>query len=163
MAYRWKIEMRLKLVHKSATTDYRPRTTDHQKKPPQFVTDDYLSSYETLLTSTGMTSMQIRQMHNLCIEICKTLSNLNPRYMQELFERNSSSYSTRRPNDLKIPRVNQTSYGSRSIKFEGAKLWNHLPEDTKSAEHLNTFKKLIEDWTGPSCDCNYCLYTTTST
>ena len=54
--------------------------------------------------------------------------------MKELFERNSS---TRRPNDLKILGVNQTSYVSRSIKFEGAKLWNHLPEDTKSAENLN--------------------------
>ena len=32
MAYRWKIEMRLKLVYKSATTDYRPPTTDH--RPP---------------------------------------------------------------------------------------------------------------------------------
>ena len=77
-------------------------------------------------------------------EIYKTLSNLNPRYIQELFERNSSSYSTRRPNDLKIPRVNQTSYGSRSIKFEGAKLWNHLAEDTKSAENLNTLKSLLK-------------------
>ena len=46
---------------------------------------------------------------------------------------------------------NQTSYGLRSIKFEGTKLWNHLPEDTKSAENLNIFKKLIKDWTGPSC------------
>ena len=33
--------------------------------------------------------------------------------MQELFERNSESYSTGRPNDLKvkIPGVNQTPYG----------------------------------------------------
>ena len=112
------------------------------------------------LTNTEMTGMRIQQMHNLCIEIYKTLSNLNPPYMQELFKRDSSTYSTRRPNDLKIPKVNQTSYGSRSIKFEGAKLWNHLPEYTKSAENLNIFKKLIKDWTGPSCGCNYCLYTT---
>ena len=132
-----------------------------QERALRFITDDYLSSYETLLTSTEMTSMQIRQMHNLCIEIYKTLSNLNPRYMQELFERNSSSHSPKRPNDLKIPRVNQTSHGSRSIKSDGAKLWNHLPKDTKSAENLNIFKKLIKDWTGPSCGCNYCLYTIT--
>ena len=79
--------------------------------------------------------------------------------MQELFEKNSSSNSTRRPNDLKIPRVNQTSYGSRRIKYEGGKLWNYLPEDTKSAENLSIFKSF--DWTGPSCGCNYCFYTTT--
>ena len=56
--------------------------------------------------------MRVRQMQNLCTEIYKTLSNLNPQYMQELFERNSSSYSTRSPKGLKIPRVNQVSYGS---------------------------------------------------
>ena len=55
--------------------------------------------------------------------------------MQELFETNSSSYFTRRPNDLKIFRVDQTPHSSRSIKSEGAKLWNHLPEDTKSAKN----------------------------
>ena len=109
-----------------------------QERASRFITDDYLSSYETLLTSTEMTSMRIRQMHNLCIEIHTTLSNLNPRYMQELFERSSSNYPTRRPNDLKIPRVNQTSYGSRSIKFEEAKLWNHPPEDKicRKSKHL---------------------------
>ena len=64
--------------------------------------------------------------------------------MQELFERNSSSYYTRRPNDLKTPRVNQISYGSRSIKFEGANSWNHLPEYTKSAENLTSLKSLLK-------------------
>ena len=97
-------------------------------------------------------------MQNLCTEIYKTLSTLNPQYMQELFERNLSSYSTRRPNDLKIPRVNQVSYGSRSIRFEGAMLWNHLPEHIKSSENLYIFKMLIKNWTRPSYGCNYCLY-----
>ena len=99
---------------------------------------------------TEMASIQIRQMRNLCIEIYKALLNLNPRYMQELFERNSPSCSTRRPIDLKIPRINQT-YGSRSIKCEGANLWNHLLEDTKSAENLNISEECIKDLTGPSC------------
>ena len=78
--------------------------------------------------------------------------------MQELFERSSSSYSTRRPNNLKVPRVNQTTYDSRSIKFEGARLSNHLPEHIKSAENLNTFKNLIKYWACPSCGSNYCHF-----
>ena len=123
----------------------------------KFVTDDYDSSYETLLNTTEMANMRVRQMQNLCIEIYKTLADMNPPYMQELFERSSSSYSTRRPYDLTIPRVNQTSFGSRSIKFEEAKLWNHLPRNIKSADNLSAFKQLINNWMGPSCGCSYCL------
>ena len=67
--------------------------------------------------STEMANMRVRQMQNLCIEIYKTLANMNPPYMQELFERSSSSYSARRPYDLMVPRVNQTLFGSRSIKL----------------------------------------------
>ena len=129
-----------------------------QERALRFITDYYTSTYEELLINMGMASMRVRQMQNLCIEIYKTLSNLNPEYMQELFERNSSSYDTRRPNDLKVPRINQTTFGSRSIKFEGARLWNHLPEKIKSADNLNIFKNLIRSWMGPSCGCNYCQF-----
>ena len=87
----------------------------------------YETSYEMLMTNTETATMRAKQMQTLFVEIYKALSNLNPEYMQDLFERNPSSYSTRRPNDLKIPRVNQTSFGSRSIRFEVARLWNHLP------------------------------------
>ena len=97
-------------------------------------------------------------MQNLCIEIYKTLSNINPEYIQELFERNSSCYATRKPNDLKVPGINQTTFGSRSIKFEVARLWNHLPEKIKSADNLNIFKNLIRSWMGPSSGCNYCQF-----
>ena len=46
---------------------------------------DYVSSYiKTLLINVRFTSMRVRQMRNLCTEIYKTLSNLNPQYMQEL-------------------------------------------------------------------------------
>ena len=77
--------------------------------------------------------------------------------MQET-ERSLSSCSTRRPNDLKVPRVNQTKYGCRSIRFEGARLSNRLPEYVKSAENLNILKNLIKYWTDPSYGCNCCQF-----
>ena len=97
--------------------------------------------------------MRARQMHNLCIEIYKILANMNLPFMWGLFERSSSSYSTRRPQDLMVPRVNQTLFGSRSIRFEGARLWNCLPQNIKSVDNL-----YIENWVGPYCGCRYCLF-----
>ena len=129
-----------------------------QERALRCVTDDYNSSYQTLLNTTEMANMRVREMQNLYIEIYKILANMNPPYMQELFERSSSSCSTRRPYDLMVPRVNQSSFGSRSIKFEGARLWNHLPQNIKSVENLSTFKQLIKNWMGPSCGCSYCLF-----
>ena len=129
-----------------------------QERVLRFVTDDYNSSYETLLNTTDLANMRVRQMQNLCIEIYKTLANMDPPYMQELFERSSSSYSARRPYGLMVPRVNQTSFGSKSVKFEGARLCNHLPQNIKSADNLSTFRQLIKNWMGPSCGCSCCLF-----
>ena len=86
--------------------------------------------------------MEIKRMRFLCIEIYKTLNGLNPKYMDEIFVRNKASYSSRRPLDLTVPRVNQTNFGSKSITYEGAKLWNHLPNSIKSADSLSVFKKI---------------------
>ena len=138
------------LVWYFTTTNQLQKIEKIQQRALRFITDDYVSNYETILRDTEMTTMRARQMQNLCIEIYKTLSNLNLEYMHELFERNSHTYSTKRPNNLKIPRVNQASFGSRSIRAERAKLWNHLPENIKSSENLSIFQNPIKRWNGPS-------------
>ena len=76
--------------------------------------------------------------------------------MQSLFVMNQSRYSSRRPQNLHLPRVNQTSYGLNSFRYEGAKLWNSLPEDIKSSENLITYKRLIKTWNGTTCRCSFC-------
>ena len=43
----------------------------------------------------------------------------------EEMKRNESKYSSGRPLDLIVPRVNQSRYGLRSIRYERAKIWNH--------------------------------------
>ena len=146
------------LVWYFTTTNQLQKIEKIQQRASSFITDDYVSNYEALLRDTGMTTMRVRQMQNLCIELHQTLSNLNPEYMYELFERNSHTYSTRRPNNLK----NQTSFASRSIRAERAKLWNHLPENIKSSENFSIFQNLIRRWNGTSCGCNHCLFVNNS-
>ena len=63
--------------------------------------------------------MQIRGIRSLCVEIFKNLNDLNAPYMKELFIRNESTYNLRSYNDLSLPTVNQTTFGPKSIQYEG--------------------------------------------
>ena len=78
--------------------------------------------------------------------------------MKKLFQLNESRYSSGRSLDLIVPKVNQTRYGLKSIQYEGAKIWNHLPNSIKSTENLDAFKRLIKTWEGPSSNCNFCKF-----
>ena len=49
-----------------------------QKRAPRFLQNDYHSSYETLLHKSGKTTVNVQNLRNLCKEIFKSLSNLNP-------------------------------------------------------------------------------------
>ena len=84
--------------------------------------------------------MKVRRMRYLWVEIYKTLNDLNPGYMKDIFQVQQSAYSTGRPYSIKVPRVNQTTFGTRSIWYEGTKIWNRLPNSLKSAETLEIFK-----------------------
>ena len=106
----------------------------------RFLHNDYVSDYLKLLKAGVSVSMKVRRMRYLCVEIYKTLNNLNPGYMKDIFQVQQSAYSTRRPCNIKVPRVNQTIFGTRSIRYEGAKIWNHLPNSLKSAETLEILK-----------------------
>ena len=115
-----------------------------QERVLRFLHYDYLSDHLTLLKASSSVSMEIRRMRYLCIEMYKTLNNLNPDYMKGIFQVHQSAYSTRRPYNIKVPRVNQTTFATRSIQYEGAKIWNHLPNSLKSAETLEIFKNSSE-------------------
>ena len=80
--------------------------------------------------------MEVKRMRFLCTEIYKILNVLNPNYMNEISVKSSFLYSSRRPQDLMVPRVNQTKFSFKSIQYEGAKLWNDIPNSIKSAENL---------------------------
>ena len=122
----------------------------------RFIHDDYHSDYVSLLLSTNSSTMEVRRMRALCVEIYKTLNNLNPDYMKDIFVKPDGRHSSRRPLNISVPRVHQATFGLKSIRYEGAKLWNSLPESIKSAENLERFKRLIANWEGPQCNCSSC-------
>ncbi len=74
----------------------------------------------------------------LCCEIYKTLNELNPRFMKDIFKHktNLSGRSQRNTSDLSHHRPNQVTFSSNSLKALGPKIWNNLPTEMKSAENI---------------------------
>ena len=93
------------------------------------------------------------------IEIYKTLNDLNPSFMNKIFEKRDENRVTRDRYklNLNIPRRNQVTFGAKSFKFYGPKIWNTLPVNIKTAENLNAFL-LIKKWNGASCNCIICTH-----
>ena len=57
-----------------------------QKRAMRFMLNDYESSYENLLKKSENPNMNLRRTRSLCIEIYKTINNLNPEFMKNLFK-----------------------------------------------------------------------------
>ena len=76
----------------------------------------------------GVVFTQLAPQGILCIEIFKTLKQLNPPFMQNIFQLRSSNYSLRNPDNLAHLRPNQTTFGSNSLMSIAPQIWNGLPE-----------------------------------
>ena len=94
-----------------------------QKQALSFLYKSYNTSYEDLLLKSGFSSMNVKRLRALCIEIFKTLNNLNPSFMKEIF----SLRQTNRPVwekyklNLDIPSYNQITFGRKALIFYGPK------------------------------------------
>ena len=102
--------------------------------------------------------MNLARERILCIEVYKTLNSLNPCFMQELFKLSETNRNVRNKYKLNLNTlvVNQVNYGTKSLRSFGPKIWNSLPHNVKSAENLETFKKIINNWNDMSCNCVVC-------
>ena len=62
------------------------------------------------------------------------------------------------PNNLSHSRPNQVTFDSKSLNAIGPQIWDCLPNELKWADNLNSFKHMIKQWDGPSCQCNVCKF-----
>ena len=108
--------------------------------------NDYESSYKDLLKKSGNPSMNLRRTRSLCIEIYKTINNLNAKFMKKLFKVGKKNRAQREHYklDLEIPKSNQVSFGTKSLHIQGSRVWNALPSHIESKEIFQTFNYVIK-------------------
>ena len=101
--------------------------------------------------------MEVRRLRTLALETFKTLNDLNPAFMKNLFAKRE--VSKRRKNNLKIPNRNTVKYVDKSIRSLGPPIWNGLPEKFKNETSYDKFKKYLNTCYGPKCTCSLCSFT----
>ena len=112
-----------------------------QKRALHFLYDDYNSPSEEILKKSGKFCMELNRLRNLCIEIYKTNNNINPSLMKQIFQLRETNRTFRNKYklNLNVPKVNQVSYGEKSLRYYGPKIWNSLRFYVKTSENLNNF------------------------
>ena len=85
-----------------------------QVRALRFVHHDFESSKNVILSKSNDSSLRIRNLRALAIEIYKCLHGLNPGYMRQLIKVKSVNCGLRNANVLVQPPVKTSTYGLRS-------------------------------------------------
>ena len=118
--------------------------------------NDFNSNFEELLARSGEKTVHLQNLEKLLLEVFKSLHQINPAFMWELFERKEVNYNLRNKDLLRIPKFQTITYGANSISYRGSYLWNSIPDVVKSCERVLSFKRKLREWNGRTCTCRVC-------
>ena len=95
-----------------------------QKRALRFLYDDYNSPSEEILKKSRKFCMVLNRLRYLCIEIYKTINNINPSFMKQIFQLRDTNRTVRNQYklNLNVPKVIQVSYGEKSFGYYGPKI-----------------------------------------
>ena len=115
-----------------------------QERAIRLVFSDRTSDYADLLKRAGVPFVLTRWQRVLATEVFKALKGLSPPYIQQLFKEKNIKYDLRSSKILIQPKCNSTTHGLKSLSYQGASLWNSLPEYVKQAESVIQFQRLVD-------------------
>ena len=97
-----------------------------QKRALRFLYNDHEISYEELLLKSDKATMNVNRLRILCTKIYKIINNLNTEFMRDLFSLRETNrlVPEKYMLSLNIPVHTQVTFGSKSLRVFGPKLWN---------------------------------------
>ena len=105
-----------------------------------FVFKDRYTPYKELLAKLGLSSLRHERIEKIICNVYTLLNHSNhPVSLKELLNLKQSKYSLRRKYTLQMPKVNTTTYGLKSWRYQAAKLLNSLPDTAGTAENYEMF------------------------
>ena len=132
-----------------------------QKRCLRITLNDNGSDYENLLKKSSQTTMNIKRIRILAIELFKTINNLNSPFLKKTVKVKVNARVW--PNDYIVKTHSIAAYGDKFVTVPGPKIWSSLPENVKSESSYRRFKEYINTWFEPKYYCTYCKYFTRKT
>ena len=80
------------------------------EKPLRLAYDDYESNFQSLLEKDNSMSIHDKNLQLFLTEIYKTIHNLNPRFMKEIFTERNSGYNLRNISQISLSKPNTNSF-----------------------------------------------------
>ena len=119
-----------------------------EKRALRLLDDNYDFAYESILKIAGKITMNVTRLRSLCFEFFKSANSINPASLNEIFvlRKNNRAVGNQCKLNLEVPTINQVTYGAKSVRYLGSKIWNSLPFQIKSSQSLATFKRTIKNW-----------------
>ena len=88
--------------------------------------NDYISDFKALLKNDKSVTIHQKNIEALLLEIYKTLNNLNPTFMKDIFCLKELNYFTRKQS-LVYPNPHTVAYGLESFGYQACNLWGKIP------------------------------------
>ncbi len=92
-----------------------------------FMCKDKKGLYSSLLEKCGYNTLLIRPIKTIATEVIKSLHNINPTFMNQMFEVKPISYDLRNSNVLFQPKWQKVTYGKNTFKNYGTHIWTFCP------------------------------------
>ncbi len=90
-------------------------------------------------------------------EVFKSLSNLNPNCMNNMFQVKYITHDLSDSNSLCQPKFNKITYDKHTVSYYETHIWNSLPNNIKQFTSLDNFKTMIKACEGPKFQCSSCI------
>ena len=129
-----------------------------QKIALRLVLNDYTSSYLELLEKVNRPPLYVSRIKIIATKIFKCLTDISPNFVKNIFTIGDQPYDLRGGSSIHViqPMVNSKTFGLKTFRYEGARIWNKLPDALKNATDVNFLKKYINNWSGLTCQCGNC-------
>ena len=76
-----------------------------------------------------------RWIKSVAMQMYKRKSKMAPTYLQELFSDREDLYNLSTNDTFHIPHFQTMTYGKKSFRYYGSKLWMHIPSKSEAKYH----------------------------
>ena len=86
-----------------------------QERGLRFVYNDFISTYQVLLTKSGKSLLYITRLRSIAAEVYKLTNNIGPTMMNDVYTRKYMNINLRDNNRLVQPNVRTSRFGLNSL------------------------------------------------